>query len=58
MVLLGKTKLNKTEVLIYMSLADSYISYAKFVSIINVLKEYDEIKEKMRNSNKNLMCLM
>ena len=46
MVLLGKTKLNKTEVLIYMSLADSYISYAKFVSIINVLKEYDEIKEK------------
>ena len=58
MALLGKTKLNKTEVLIYMSLVDSYISYAKFVSIINVLKEYDEIKEKMRNSNKNLMCLM
>ena len=28
------------------------ISHHKFISIKNVLKEYDEVKEKIRNPNK------
>ena len=32
-----------------MKIKDSNISYDKFVLINNVLKEYDEIKEEIRN---------
>ena len=46
---LAKSKLNIIEVLISKSLTDSNISHDEFVSINNVLKEYEELKEKIKN---------
>ena len=46
--MLGKKKLNTIGVLISKALIDSYISHEKFVSVINVLKEYNEIKEEIK----------
>ena len=43
-MLLGKVKLNTIEVLISKALIDSYISHDEFVSVNNVLREYDEVK--------------
>ena len=48
-VLLAKSKLNRIEILISNSLVDSNISHDKFVLINNVLKEYNEMKEKIKN---------
>ena len=48
-VLLGKTKLDTIEALIYKTLIDSYISDDKFVSVKNVLREYVELKEEIKN---------
>ena len=48
-LLLGKTKLNTDEILISKTLIDSHISYEQFVSINNVLKKYNEMKEKLKN---------
>ena len=45
-------KLNSIEVLISEALIDSFIIHDKFISINNVLEEYDEIKWKIRNTNK------
>ena len=42
LVLLGKDKLNK-------SLIDSYVSHEEFVSVSNVLREYNEMKNVMKN---------
>ena len=50
MVLLGKDKLNTIEVLIFKTLIDSYISHDEFVSVNNVLREYDEMKQEKKNS--------
>ena len=49
MVLLGKSKLNSIEVLISKALIDSVISHDELILINNVLKEYNEMKEKMKN---------
>ena len=49
---------SKTEVLISKALIDLYISHDKFISINNVLKEYEDMKEKVRNHNKKLISLM
>ena len=49
MVLLGKDKLNIIEVLISKALIDSYISHDEFVSVKNALKEYNEMKEEIKN---------
>ena len=49
-MLLGKTRLNTIEVLIPKTLIDSYISYGKFVSLNNVLGEYNEMKEEIKNT--------
>ena len=49
-VLMGKDKLNTIEVLIFKSLIDSYISHDKFISVNIILREYNEIKNKMKNS--------
>ena len=49
-VLLAKTKLNTTEVLISKALVDSYISYDEFVLENNVLREYDDMKEEIKKS--------
>ena len=43
-VLLAKAKLNTIEVLI-----DSNISYDEFALINNMLKEYDDMKEEIKN---------
>ena len=43
-VLLGKDKLNTIEVLICKSLIYSCISHDEFVSVNNVLREYNEMK--------------
>ena len=39
--MLGKDKLNTIEVLISKALTDSYISHVEFVSVNNVLTEYN-----------------
>ena len=48
MVFLAKSKSNNIEVLISKVLIDSYISHDEF-ALINVLKEYDEMKEEIKN---------
>ena len=48
-VLLRKDQLNIIEVLISKSLIDSYISHDEFVSVNNVLKEYNQMKQKITN---------
>ena len=48
-ILMAKSKFNSIEVLISMSLIDSNISYDEFVSTNNVLKEYDDMKEEIKN---------
>ena len=48
-VFLAKSKLNKIEVLISKALFDSNISHDESFFINNVLKEYDEINEKIKN---------
>ena len=50
--MLAKTKLNTVEVLTYEALIDSNISHEEFISVNNVPKEYDHIKEEIKNVNK------
>ena len=52
MVLLANSKLNSIEVLISKALIDSNISHDEFVLINNVLKEFYDMKEQIKNSNK------
>ena len=47
--LLGKSKLNTIEVLIYKALIDSNISHDEFVLVNNARKEYGGIKEEIKN---------
>ena len=42
--MLGKDKVNTTKVLISKAFLNSYIIHDEFVSIENVLREYNEIK--------------
>ena len=44
----AKSKLSSLEVLISKALIDSNISHDEFV-LINVIKEYDEMKEEIKN---------
>ena len=48
---LAKSKLNSIEVLISKALNDSNISYEKFVLINNVLKDFYDMKEQIKNDN-------
>ena len=48
-VLLGKDKLNSIKVLISKALIDSYITDDEFFSVNNVLREYYEMKEEIKN---------
>ena len=48
-VLLAKSKLNKMEVLIFKALIGSVISHDEFVLINNAWKEYNEMKEEIKN---------
>ena len=47
-MLLGKDDLNTIEVLISKALLNSYINCGEFVSVNNVLKEYNYMKEERR----------
>ena len=65
-MLLAKTKLNTIEVLISKALIDSYINHDKIVSVNNVLREYNEMKDEIKylkmlfnilnKNNGNLLC--
>ena len=48
-LLLAKPKLNSIEVLIFKALISSVISHDEFALINNVLKEYNEMKEEIKN---------
>ena len=50
-VLLAKSKSNIIEVLISKALTDSDISHYEFLLINNVLKEFNDMKEEIKNSN-------
>ena len=50
-VLLAKSKLNNIEVVTSRDLSDSNISHDQFILINNVLKEFDDMKEKRKNFN-------
>ena len=47
--MLAKPKLNRIEVLISKALIDSVTSQDEFVLRNNILKEYNEMKEKIKN---------
>ena len=50
-VLLANSKLNSIEVLISKALIDSNISHDEFILINNVLKEFYDLKEKIKNKS-------
>ena len=47
-VLLGKSKLNTIEDLIFKALSNSYISHDKFVSLNSESKEYNEMEQETK----------
>ena len=47
--MLGKNKLNTTEVLISKALIDPCISHDEFVSVNNVLREHNEMKKEIKH---------
>ena len=47
---LGKDKLNIIEVMISKALIESYISHDEFLSVNDVLREYNEMKEESKSS--------
>ena len=48
-MLLGKAKLNTTEVLRSKVLIDSHNSHKEFVSVNNLLREYHEMKKEIKS---------
>ena len=44
----AETKLNKIEVLVFRTLIDWHIGNDEFVSVNNVLREYDDMKEEIK----------
>ena len=51
MALLAKAKLYRIKVLFSKALIDSNISHNEFVLVNNLLKEFYDIKEKIKNLN-------
>ena len=49
--MLAKCKLNGMELLISKAVIDSNISHDEFISINNVLNEFFDMKEEIKNSN-------
>ena len=49
--MLAKDKLSTIEVLVSKAIIDSYISHDEFVSMNDVLKEYDDMKKTIKNTN-------
>ena len=56
-VISAKSGLNNIEIIISNASIHLYISHEQFISLINVLKENDEIKAKIRNL-KEKTCLV
>ena len=48
-VLLGKANLDSIEAIIFKALTDLYICRDKLVSVNNVIREYDETIEEVKN---------
>ena len=48
--MLAKTKLNTLELLIFKALIGSNIGHDKFISIRVILKKYEDMKEKSKES--------
>ena len=55
-VLLGKDKLNTIEDLISKALINLYISHDEFFWVNNVLREYNEMKKEIKNSETSVEC--
>ena len=53
-MLLAKTKLDTSEVLISKDLSYSFVSHDEFVSVNNVLREYNEIRKDIKNPENNV----
>ena len=47
--MLVKDKVNIIEVLISKALIDSFINHDEFISVNNVLREYNEMKEEIKD---------
>ena len=47
--MLSKSKLNSIDVLISKALIDSIVSHDEFVLVDNVLKEYNKMKDEIKN---------
>ena len=56
MVLLAKIKLNIIEVLISKALSNSYFNHVELVLVNNVLREYNEMKKEIKNSENAVEC--
>ena len=54
--MLGKDQWNTIKVLASKTLMDSYISHGKFVSVNNVLREYNKMKEKIKYPQTSVDC--
>ena len=48
-MLLGKDTLNTIEVIISKALIDPYISHDEFVAVNSLLREYNQMKEEIKN---------
>lgn len=57
-MLLAKTKLNTINVLISRVLIDLYSNHKEFVSVNNVLREYNQTKEKIKISESTVEFLI
>ena len=57
-VLLGKDKLNSIEVLISKASIESYQSRGEFVSVNNVLREYYEMKEEIKDPKTSVQYII
>ena len=53
-----KTKLNTIEVSVSRVLIGTYINHDEFVSVSNMLKEYDDMKKEIKNPNNRQICLI
>ena len=47
--MLAKSRLNMIEVVIFKALIDSNVSLDEFILINNMLKEYEDMKEEIKN---------
>ena len=57
-MLLVKYKLNTIEVLFSKDLINSCINDDKFVSMDNVLREYNKMKDEMKNPEYDAKCII